>query len=63
VLKELNKVKRTVKGWDEKLEGESDEDFNNRDTKLIINNQEESEEDYIARVNKRRQALNAYNEQ
>ena len=52
-----------IEEWDEKLEGESDEDFNNRDTKLIINNQEESEEDYIARVNKRRQALNAYNEQ
>lgn len=63
VQEELNKVKRTVKGWDEKLEDESDEDFNNRNTKLNINNQEESDEDYIARVNKRRQALNAYNEQ
>lgn len=60
---ELNKVKRTVKGWDEKLEGESDQDFNNRNTKLSINNQEESDEDFIARVNNRRKALNTYNEQ
>lgn len=62
LTQQLGEIKRQVKGWDDKLDSESDDDFKNRDTKLQLETGEESDEDFIARKNNRIKALNAYNE-
>lgn len=62
LTQQLGEIKRQVKGWDDKLDSESDDDFKTRDTKLQLETGEESDEEFIARKNKRIKALNAYNE-
>lgn len=62
LTQQLGEIKRQVKGWDDKLDSESDDDFKNRDTKLQLETGEESDEDFIARKNNRIKALNVYNE-
>ena len=62
LTQQLGEIKRQVKGWDDKLDSESDDDFKNRDIKLQLETGEESDEDFIARKNNRIKTLNAYNE-
>ena len=62
LTQQLGEIKRQVKGWDDKLDSESDDDFKNRDIKLQLETGEESDEEFIARKNNRIKILNAYNE-
>lgn len=61
-LADIRNIQRNLKGWNDKLDTESDEDFNNRDNKLTIDGVEELDEDFQNRRNTRIKALNDYNE-
>ena len=58
LIENINSLDRRNKSWNDKLDIESEEEFNNKDIKL----ETESEEDFFNRKNNRIKALNEYNE-
>lgn len=61
IVQDLKNLKLEDKGWDDKLDSESEDDFNARNSLLTINNIEETKDEYEARRNKRISQINAYN--
>lgn len=61
IINDLNSLKLEGKNWNDKLDSETDDEFKSRDAKLKINDIEETDDEFIARRNKRASQLNAYN--
>lgn len=61
IINDLNNLKLEGKNWNDKLDSETDDEFKSRDAKLVINNIEETDDEFINRRNKRASQLIAYN--
>lgn len=61
IINDLNSLKLEGKNWNDKLDSETDDEFKSRDAKLKINDIEETDDEFIARRNKRVSQLIAYN--
>lgn len=61
IINDLKSLKLEGKNWNDKLDSETDDEFKSRDAKLKINDIEETDDEFIARRNKRASQLNAYN--